>query len=124
MSKSLLKSIGTFIILSMLLSAFLFIIAFILVNVKGYILKDVLLIESIIFVVLGGFASISGNPKGLSIESMGQSNAQYSGNANLEITRMENEKTKNDVKIIVNNGIGRISLLFSGIVCMIISFLV
>ena len=64
MSKSLLKSIGTFIILSMLLSAFLFIIAFILVNVKGYILKDVLLIESIIFVVLGGFASISGNPKG------------------------------------------------------------
>ena len=52
MSKSLLKSIGTFIILSMLLSAFLFIIAFILVNVKGYILKDVLLIESIIFVVL------------------------------------------------------------------------
>ena len=124
MSKSLLKSIGTFIILSMLFSAFLFIIAFILVNVKGYILKDVLLIESIIFVVLGGFASISGNPKGLSIKSMGQSNAQYSGNANLEITRMENEKTKNDVKIIVNNGIGRLSLLFSGIVCMIISFLV
>ena len=76
MSKSLLKSIGTFIILSMLLSAFLFIIAFILVNVKGYILKDVLLIESIIFVVLGGFASISGNPKGLSIKSMVMLNIQ------------------------------------------------
>lgn len=124
MSKSLLKSIGTFILLSILWSAFLFIIAFILVNVKGYILKDVLLIESIIFVVFGGFASISGNPKGLSIKSMGQSNAQYAGNANLEITRMENEKTKNDVKTIVNNWIGRISLLFSGILCMIISFLV
>ena len=44
MSKSLLKSIGTFILLSMLWNGFLFIIAFILVNVKGYILKDVLLI--------------------------------------------------------------------------------
>lgn len=124
MSKSLLKSIGTFILLSMLWSGFLFIIAFILVNVKSYILKDVLLIESIIFVVFGGFASISGNPKGLSIKSMGQSNAQYAGNANLEITRMENEKTKNYVKMVASNGVGRISLLFSGIVCMIISLLV
>ena len=124
MSKSLFKSIGMFILLSILWSAFLFLIAFILVNIKDYILKDVLLIESIIFVVFGGFASISGNPKGLSIKAMGQSNAQYSGNANLEITRMESEKTKNYIEITVKNGMIRISLLFSGIVCMIVSFLV
>ena len=123
MSKSLFKSIGTFVFLSIVWSAFLFIIAFILVNIKGYILKDALLIESIIFVVLGGFASISGNPKGLSIKAMGQSNSQYSSNANLEITRMESEKTKNYIEITVKNGTGGISLLFSGIVCMIISFL-
>ena len=73
---------------------------------------------------MGGFTSISGNPKGLSIKTMGQSNVQYAGNANLEITRMENEKTKNYVKMVASNGVGRISLLFSGIVCMIISLLV
>lgn len=30
-----------------------------------------------IFVMLGVFASIGGNPMGLSLQSMGQSNAQY-----------------------------------------------
>lgn len=57
-------------------------------EIKGYSAKDVIFIEGIIVIILGLFASMNGNPMGLSIQSMGQNNAQINSNNNIKIKEL------------------------------------
>ena len=123
MNKTLLKSLEKCILWGVIWTIILFIIANILVNLKGFLLKDVLFIEGIIFIMLGLFACIEGNPMGLSLQSMGQNNAQYTTNANLEVSRMENAN-KSNLKNTISVSINTVSLILAGIVCIVINYII
>ena len=123
MNKTLLKSLANCILWGVLWTVILFITGYIIVNLKGFLLKDVLFIEGIIFIMLGIFACIGGNPMGLSLQSLGQSNTQYSTNANLEVSKMENTN-KSSFKNTISISINVVSLIFAGIACVIINYII
>lgn len=123
MNKTLLKSLEKCILWGVSWAIILFIIANILVNLKGFLLKDVLFIEGIIFIMLGLFACIGGNPMGLSLQSMGQNSAQYTSNANLEVSKMESIN-KSNFKNTISVSINTVSLILAGIVCLIINYII
>ncbi len=100
------------------------IIGFIIVKFKDYTLKDVLFIEGIAVVSLTILSFIGINPMGNNLQALGQSNAQYVSNANLEVTKMEKEKNKNGIKPIINIGFNRIALIIGGIICIIINYMI
>ena len=109
MNKTLLKSLEKCILWGVIWTIILFIIANILVNLKGFLLKDVLFIE--------------GNPMGLSLQSMGQNNAQYTANANLEVSKMESTN-KSNLKNTISVSINTVSLILAGIVCIVINYII
>lgn len=94
MNKSILKTIGKCAIFGVIWAIVLFGVALILTNFKDYELKDVLFVEGIIFVIGGVLSSLGGNPMGLSMQGLGQSNAQYIANSNLKVTKIEKDKNK------------------------------
>lgn len=100
------------------------ILGFIIVKFSDFNLKDVLFIEGIVLVILGASSCIGGNPLGLSIQAMAQSNAQYAANANLEITRMEKEKNNRTSNLSLRSAFNLVSLVFAGIICIIINYLI
>lgn len=118
--KALIKCIGW----GILWTVVLVVIALILSQAKGYLLKDVLFIEGIIFVMLGIFASIGGNSMGLSLQSMGQNNAQFSANANLEVSKMESEKNRRISKTTITSSVSTVSFIFAGIASIIINYII
>ena len=71
-------------------------------EIKGYSIKDVIFVEGIIVIILALFTSMQGNPMGLSIQSMGQNNAQINSNNNIKIKEIEEKKTKNKVRSTLN----------------------
>lgn len=123
MNKTLLNSLEKSILWGVIWSILLFIIANIIVIFKGFLLKDVLFIEGIIFIMLGIFACIGGNSMGLSLQSLGQNNTQYNTNANLEVSKMENSNKAN-LKNTISVSINTLSLIFAGIACIIINYII
>ena len=123
MNKTLLKALEKCILWGVIWAIILFIIANILVNLKGFLLKDVLFIEGIIFIMLGLFACIGGNPMGLSMQGLGQNNAQYIANANLEVSKMEKDKT-NNIKTTISAGLSTVSLIIGGLLVIAINFII
>ena len=108
MEKSILKTIGKCVIFGIIWGIVLFGVALIITNFKDYELRDVLFVEGIIFVVGGVLSSIGGNPMGLSMQGLGQNNAQYIANANLEVSKMEKDKT-NNIKTTISAGLSTVS---------------
>lgn len=84
--------------------------------------ENILFIEGLVLVFGGIFASISGDPMGLSMQGLGQNNAQYITNANLEIAKMEKEKSGANIDI--GFSLSTFSLLIGGILSVIITFLI
>lgn len=123
MNKALLKALEKCILWGVIWTIILFIIANIIVSLKGFLLKDVLFIEGIIFIMLGLFACIGGNPMGLSLQSLGQNNAQYTANANLEVAKMESTN-KYNFKNTISVSINTVSLVLAGIICIIINYII
>ena len=101
----------------------LFGVALIITNFKDYELRDVLFVEGIIFVVGGVLSSIGGNPMGLSMQGLGQNNAQYIANANLEVSKMEKDKT-NNIKTTISAGLSTVSLIIGGLLVIAINFII
>jgi predicted membrane protein len=101
----------------------LVLIGLLIVNFTTYNLKDVLFIEGIILVILGGLSLVGGNPLGLSLQAMGQNSAQYVANANLEVTKMEKEKNTNRIKSNLRTSINMVSLIIGGVICIVINFI-
>lgn len=123
MDKSVLKTIRKYVVLGFIWSVVLFGIALIITNFNGYELKNMLFIEGIIFIIGGTLSSFGGNPIGLSMQGLGQTNAQYISNANLQVTKMEKDKAKN-IKTTIRVGLNTISLVMAGILVIVVSFII
>ncbi len=54
---------------------------------------------------------------------MGQNNAQYVANANLEVTKIEKEKNTNPIKSNLRTSINMFSLIIGGVICIVINFI-
>ena len=103
----------------------------IIASIVGFILtkfmtsrsfQDILFIEGLVLIFAGIFASISGDPRGVSMQGLGQNNAQYINNANLEVARMEKEKVhiKTDIKFALST----FSLVIGGILSVVLTFII
>ena len=123
MEKSILKTIGKCVIFGIIWGIVLFGVALIITNFKDYELRDVLFVEGIIFVVGGVLSSIGGNPMGLSMQGLVQNNAQYIANANLEVSKMEKDKT-NNIKTTISAGLSTVSLIIGGLLVIAINFII
>ena len=123
MEKSIVKTIGKCVIFGIIWGIVLFGVALIITNFKDYELRDVLFGEGIIFVVGGVLSSIGGNPMGLSMQGLGQNNAQYIANANLEVSKMEKDKT-NNIKTTISAGLSTVSLIIGGLLVIAINFII
>ena len=123
MEKSILKTIGKCVIFGIIWGIVLFGVALIITNFKDYELRDVLFVEGIIFVVGGVLSSIGGNPMVLSMQGLGQNNAQYIANANLEVSKMEKDKT-NNIKTTISAGLSTVSLIIGGLLVIAINFII
>lgn len=97
------------------------ILGFIIKKFSTFSLKDILFVEGILLVIFGAASCIGGNPLGLSIQALGQPNAQYAAYANLEVTRMEREKLS---KFNFKTAFNLISLVLAGLICIIINFII
>lgn len=84
--------------------------------------ENILFIEGIVLIFVGIFASISGDPIGLSLQGAGQNSAQYLSNANLEITKMEREKTNRKLDIAL--AVSTFSLIIGGAISIIFTFII
>lgn len=122
MGKSQISSLIKCFIWGIIWSIILVLIGLGIVRFTTYNLKDILFIEGIILVILGVSSFLGGNPTGLSLQGLGQTNAQYIANANLEVTRMEKEKT-NTIKNF-KASISTVSLVIGGVICIIINFII
>ena len=71
----------------------------------------------------GVLSSIGGNPMGLSMQGLGQNNAQYIANANLEVSKMEKDKT-NNIKTTISAGLSTVSLIIGGLLVIAINFII
>lgn len=98
-------------------------IGFIITEVTAYKnFENILFIEGIILVFVGIFASISGDPMGLSMQGLGQDSAQYSASANLEVTKMEREKSNR--KLDVALAVSTFSLILGGVFSAGLTFII
>jgi len=124
MNKSQIKALTKCIVWGILWAIVFIFIGFLIVNFTSYTLKDILFIEGIILIVLGALSSIGGNPTGLSLQALGQDNAQYVANANLEVTKMEKQIHHDNIKTNLRNSFNIISLIIGGAICIIINFII
>ncbi|MCR1950866.1 hypothetical protein NSA50_07305 [Clostridium sp. DSM 100503] len=98
-------------------------IGFIITKVTPYKnFENILFIEGIILVFVGIFASISGDPMGLSMQGLGQNSAQYAASANLEVTKMEREKSNR--KLDVALAVSTFSLILGGLFSAGVTFII
>ncbi|MGL5477417.1 MAG: hypothetical protein ACRDCB_00010 [Clostridium sp.] len=72
--------------------------------------------------MIGVLSNISGEPMGLSMQSLGSINAQQVANANLEVKKLEEEKLKN-VKATLKEGFNSYSMVLAGAILIIVNFM-
>lgn len=118
------KPLVKYIFFEILLSVILLLIGLVIMYFTNYNFKDVLFVEGMVVIILGIFSGISGNSTGLSLQGMGQNNAQYVSNANLETLKMEKEKTKNNLNPNISIGLNMVLLIIGGAICIIIDFII
>lgn len=106
-----------------ILGVLFIIIALIISNFTNFQLNDVLFIEGIVIVILAISSTFSGNPMGLSLQGLGQINAQYIANANLEVTRMEHNKEMPNKKLSPKALFNSWSLILAGLLCILLNFM-
>ncbi|GAA0071173.1 hypothetical protein UT300003_26970 [Clostridium sardiniense] len=124
MDKIQVKSLIKCVIWGIVWAAILFVAAIVISKYTEHVFKDVLFIEGIIFVIIGIFSCVGGDPMGVSLQGLGQNNAQYIGSANLEISKMEKDRGRNRFKTTISASISMISLIIGGILCIIINFII
>lgn len=99
-----------------------FVLAFIITGVSTYNFDDTLFVLGIIVFLIGVLSNISGEPVGLSMQSLGSINAQQVANANLEVKKLEEEKLKN-VKATLKEGFNSYSMVLAGAILIIVNFM-
>lgn len=124
MNKYVIKGIVKCTLFGVVWGGILFVLALLIKGRYGYNFDDILFIEGIVVIISALLAALGGNPSGLNISALGNQNAQYVGLANLEITRLEREKTKSLVKNTVQIGLCTTSLIIGGVITVVLNFMV
>lgn len=93
MPKSVAKSAMLSVLFSLIILGIGYVIAVLIANRSGYQLQDVLFVEGIIVIAIGLMLSMKGNPSGVSLQGLGQQNANQTASWNLEVTRIERDNT-------------------------------
>ena len=124
MNKNIFKTIYKCIAWSIFILSLILLSAYVIAHYNNYLYENVLFVESIIFIMIGIFASISGNPLGLSFQTAEQNNSQFKAFETLNITEMEKEKTKGLDNLNIVSSISTVSLIFSGLLGVIASYLI
>ncbi|MEG1797375.1 MAG: hypothetical protein RR262_12835 [Clostridium sp.] len=124
MDKSQMESLIKCVVWGILWSIIFILIGFIIANFTPYILKDVLFVEGMLVIIVAASSSISGNPLGLSLQALGENNAQYVANANLEVTKMEKQKQHHNFKTDLRSSLNAVSLIIGGVICIVINFII
>lgn len=122
MDKDVIGKIGKCLVFGVIWALILFVVAVVITKATNFTLKDVLFVEGILFVLAGVMASIGGNSMGLSLQGLGQNNAQYTANANLEVAKMERERTS--VKTTISMGLSTVALIIGGVLVIILNFII
>lgn len=112
------------VLLGLILSSILVLIGFTITKYASFNLKDVLFFEGIIVVMFAALSSVGGIPIGLSLQGMGQNNAQYVANATLEAARMEKESKVKTLRKEFNKSTTMASLVIAGVICIITNFII
>lgn len=119
-----LKVLSKIFLLGLLMALIFLGIAILISSKKGYLLKDVLFIQGMIIIFIGILASITENPLGFSFLGLNQINTKFINNSNPEAKQMGKSKFKNPGKMTFNYTIATVSLIFSGITCVIINYII
>ena len=94
-----------------------------ILDLKGFNLKDVLFVEGILILMIVLFSSIGGNYQSLSLQEFGQVNPQYFANIVLETNVAEKEKIVSASNIQINMDLISSSVMIGSIVVLISSYL-
>ncbi|MEG0691849.1 MAG: hypothetical protein RR444_02080 [Oscillospiraceae bacterium] len=125
--KKVLKKILFLLLFSIIILGIGYLIALIISTSAKSSMSDIMCYEGILAVIIGVFLCMKGNPSGLSISGMGQSNPQYISFQNLEVTRIEREQHpyyKDFFKnAVVEFAFSGVTIILSGIFMLIISLL-
>lgn len=98
-------------------------VGFIITKVTSYkSFQNIVFIEGLILVFVGIFTSISGDSMGISMQGLGQNNAQYISNANLEVTKMQKEKSNR--KLDIEFAVSTFSLVLGGSLSVVLTFII
>lgn len=124
MNNNILKIIYKCIAWSILILSLILISAYAIAQHNNYSYANVLFIESIICIMIGIFASISGNPLSLSFQTIEQNNSQFKALEMLQSTDTEEAKTKTLDNINIVSNVSTISLIISGLLGVILSYLI
>lgn len=124
MNNNILKIIYKCIAWSILILSLILISAYAIAQHNNYLYANVLFIESIICTMIGIFASTSGNPLSLSFQTIEQNNSQFKALETLQSTDTEEAKTKTLDNINLVSNISTISLIISGLLGIILSYLI
>lgn len=124
MNKNIFKTIYKCIAWSIFILSLILLSAYIIAYCNNYLYENVLFVESIVLIMVGLFASISGNPLGLSFQTAEQNSSQFKALETLKITEMEKEKTKGLDNLNIISSISTVSLVFSGLLGVIASYLI
>lgn len=100
-----------------------FVLAGILVSLKNLVFKDVIFIEGIFIIIIGLTSTIGGDALGLSLQELGNVNAQYMANANLEVSKMEKEKNNYQIKTTIKIFLSTTVLVISGLILILINII-
>lgn len=113
--KSLLWGIGWFLLA--------IVIGFLITKITLYkSFESVVFIEGLILIFVGIFTSISGNPMGISMQGLGQNNSQFISNANLEVARIENDKS--DRKLDILFAVSTLALVVGGVLSIGVAYII
>ena len=123
------KSKPKFVILIVLYSLIFLVVGYlagvVISNGFNYKLQDVMFIEGLIVVIIGALFSMKGNPSGISLQGLGQNDAQYRANENLEVIVRERESTnyyKNFFKhSVVELAFSNITIIIGGALIILFS---
>lgn len=96
------------------------IIGLLITNFSKFLLYNVLFIEGMILIVIGGISIVGGISAGNSLKTLGRDNTQYNTTLNYEIVKKENEIKKSGLSS--NKGIpyDMISAVIAGLVCIVV----
>ncbi len=117
------KNIGKVLIKYVIIGIVWFLIALsidlFIVSKYNYSFKDVLFVEGLVFIGIGFCGSLGGNSNGLSLQGLGNMNAQYVSNANLETIKYEREKSNYNLKDTLKISLSTNGLILGGIFCIL-----